>query len=289
MSDKFNGSTFTAKRLTTNGRTCASLSMHLRLMESVRVGYFKAKVDSVGWNCQRWKHPNCGLFVYCRIPLVSVKVAMSIQPLGGTKRCNHHVGVIRRRASGGIYEVIVRYSKGVFEFMGNNGHIATSPGMFVVEDVGGYDCYSAFWSPRCGQSTRLGFVAYIQCNEVDISPRVKTFGHFVPDFIVKVRMVMRIVKLPLHMMHHSFSIAVGFQPEGSSAEPVIFHLLCVRLLYIFHQLIQLCVYVWLGLAILGQEVDHSHRARVPHVQIRQPLAGRAEPIELPRLEIDRLA
>ena len=47
--------------------------------------------------------------------------------------------------------------------------------------------------------------------------------------------------------------------------------------------------VWLGLAILGQEVDHPHRARCPHVQIRQPLAGRAEPIELPRLEIDRLA
>ena len=59
--------------------------MQLRLVESIRIGYLKAEADRGRWNCEGWKHLNCGLLVFFGITLAYVEVAVGIQPFGGTE------------------------------------------------------------------------------------------------------------------------------------------------------------------------------------------------------------
>ena len=54
---------------------------------------------------------------------------------------------------------------------------------------------------------------------------------------------------------------------------MVFHHLRVRLLYVFYQPIHLCVYVFLGDAVIREKVDQPHRAGFTDVQIRRKGAG----------------
>jgi hypothetical protein len=140
--------------------------------------------------------------------------------------------MVRRWGARGISEVIMRQSKGVAELMGSNCNIETAPATFPLEDTvgSGHKYRSAFGSKGCALPaiTVDGCGTYIEQDEVDIPRPVKLFSHFRPDdFAESVRVIVRIVELPLHMMNHSLTDGISFIPEGSSAEPMVFQLLRV--------------------------------------------------------------
>ena len=103
--------------------------------------------------------------------------------------------------------------------------------------------------------TRIGpiYIYHIKIDEIRRDqPSRKAFA----VFTILIEFCVGILALP--MMDDGFSVCLGFVDKCFSAEPVVFHVLCIEFLHALYQTIHLFIYVRLWVSVTRVYIDESH-------------------------------
>ena len=103
------------------------------------------------------------------------------------------------------------------------------------------------------------------------------------------RVVVKIVLIgmsPIDAMHQRLALGIGFKTEGSVAVAMRLHLLGIKGLNPANNCFHRIDHCGAIRTVVGQNVEHPHRARFAHVQVRQLLGRRAGMIAPPLLIIE---
>ena len=103
------------------------------------------------------------------------------------------------------------------------------------------------------------------------SAKIDLIKHFSDSVVV---VIVPFGMLPIDAMHQRLTLRIGFNAEGCVAVAMRLHLLGIEGLNPAHHRFHFINHPLTIRAVIGQEVDHPHRALLTHVPISQPLASR---------------
>ncbi len=123
-------------------------------------------------------------------------------------------------------------------------------------------------------------------NEINVPTEIKCRSNLLKHGSSCILKIVAFGVLAINMMHQRLVLGIGLDAEGPVAVAVRLHLLAIEGLTLLDHRLHRIHHLGAVRPVVGQEVDHPHRARLSHVQVRQPLAGRPGVIAPPLLVVE---